>query len=110
MNITKDREHMTKPKAPQHTSKPKTKNAFLPPLQRKVFLYLANNDPKNINETVKAIKGHYKSSWNAFNGLEKKKLVKIVSSKTYRGQEDLAIGLAKTELLLHYAKEQKQIA
>lgn len=78
---------MTKPNAPQHTSKRLTKKTFLPPLQKRIFLYLANNDPKDINETVKAIKGHYKSAWNAFNKLEKKNLIKTVSSKSYQGQE-----------------------
>lgn len=78
---------MTKPKAPQHNSKPITKKTFLPPLQKKVFLYLASNDPKTINETVKALKSHYKSTWNAFNNLEKKNLIKPVSSKSYQGQE-----------------------
>ena len=48
---------------------------------------MANNEPKDINETVKAIKGDYESTWNTFNKLEAKKLVKIVSSKSYKGQE-----------------------
>jgi ribosomal protein L28 len=78
---------MTKPRAKQHTSKPLTKKAFLPTLQKKVFLHLANNEPKNINETAKALKAHYKSTWNAFNKLEEKKLIKQVSSKSYQGQE-----------------------
>jgi ribosomal protein L28 len=78
---------MSSSKPPQHNSKQITKEAFLPPLQKKVFLYLANNDPKTINETVKALKSHYKSTWNAFNSLEKKSLIKHVNSKSYQGQE-----------------------
>jgi ribosomal protein L28 len=78
---------MTNSKAKQHTSKPLTKKAFFPTLQRKVFLHLANNEPKNINETAKALKAHYKSIWNAFNKLEEKKLIKQVSSKSYQGQD-----------------------
>jgi hypothetical protein len=78
---------MSSSKPPQHNSKPITKEAFLPPLQKKVFLYLANNDPETINETVKALKSHYKSTWNAFNSLEKKSLIKPVNSKNYKGQE-----------------------
>jgi hypothetical protein len=78
---------MSSSKSPQHNSKPLTKEAFFPPLQKKVYLYLANNDPKTINETVKALKSHYKSTWNAFNSLEKKSLIKPVNSKNYKGQE-----------------------
>ena len=78
---------MTKPKAPQHTPKPLTKKTYLPPLQKKLFLHLANNEPKNINQTVKAIKGHYKSCWNAFKQLEKKKLINPVESTGSQGLE-----------------------
>jgi hypothetical protein len=78
---------MAKSKAPRHTSKPLTEKTFLPPLQKKIFLTLAKGDPKDISETVKAIKGHYKSVWNAFNQLEKKKLIKAVSSKKYQGKD-----------------------
>ena len=78
---------MTEPKALRHNSKPITKKNFLHPVQKKILLYLANNDPKDKNEVAEAIKGHYKSTWNAFNKLEEKNLIKIVSSKSYQGQE-----------------------
>jgi hypothetical protein len=78
---------MTNAKAPQHTAKRLTKKTYLPPLQRKLFLHIANNEPKNINQTVKAVKGHYKSCWSAFKQLEKKKLIKPVESKGSQGQE-----------------------
>jgi ribosomal protein L28 len=87
MKIISGKLHMTTANSQPHTSKSLTKSAFLPPVQKKVFLYLANNKPKNINETAKAIKGHYKSVWNAFNELEKKSLIKPVTSKDYHGQE-----------------------
>lgn len=77
---------MSDSKSPHHNSKTITKK-FLPPLQKKVLLYLANNEPKTINETVKALKSHYKSTWNAFNNLEKKTLINPVSTKTYQGQQ-----------------------
>jgi ribosomal protein L28 len=80
---------MSNSKSPHHNSKPITKKTFLPPLQKKVLLYLANNEPKTINETVKALKSHYKSTWNAFNNLENKTLVNPVSTKNYQGQEYL---------------------
>ena len=63
---------MTQPKEKQHTLKPIKKNQYLPPLQKRILLCLAKSHPQTINETVKAIKGHYKSSWTAFNSLEKK--------------------------------------
>jgi ribosomal protein L28 len=94
---------MSDSKSPHHNSKPITKKTFLPPLQKKVLLYLANNEPKTINETVKALKSHYKSTWNAFNNLEKKTLINPVSTKKYQGQEYPAIGQPQTELLLLYA-------
>src|SRR5208283_5843879 len=78
---------MAKPKASQHTSKTTTKKAFLPILQKKIFLHLANSDPEDINEVVTDLKSHYKSTWTAFKQLEKKNLVKAVSTKSYQGQE-----------------------
>ncbi len=78
---------MSDSKPLHHNSKPITKKTFLPPLRKKVLLYIANNEPKTINETVKALKSHYKSTWNAFNDLEKKNIIKPVSSKIYQGQE-----------------------
>jgi hypothetical protein len=78
---------MTKSEAPHHNSKPITKKTFLPPLQKKIFLYLANHEPSNINETADALKCHYRSCWGAFGNLEKKKLIKTVESKKYHGQE-----------------------
>jgi ribosomal protein L28 len=78
---------MSNSKSPKHISKPLTKKTYLPNLQKRIFLYIANNDPKTINETAKATKGDYKSSWNAFKKLEKKNLVKIIGSKNYQGQE-----------------------
>jgi len=78
---------MAKPKAPQHISKPLTKKAYLPPLQKKVFLHLANNNPKNINETAKDLKSHYKSTWTAFKQLENKNLIKPVNNKNFQVQK-----------------------
>jgi hypothetical protein len=70
----------------------KTKRDNLPPLQKRIILYLAKHEPQTINETVKGIrscqyKSSYKSSWTAFNSLEKKGLIKKTDVKTYRGRE-----------------------
>jgi hypothetical protein len=78
---------MTEHKAQHHNSKPITRKKFLPPLQKKIFLYLANYGPKNKNETTEALKSHWRSTWGAFEKLEKKKLIKPVGSKNYQGQE-----------------------
>jgi hypothetical protein len=61
-------------------------NSF-PPLQKRIILHLAQSRPQTINETVKGISGHYKSSWIAFNALKKKGLIKETTSKDYRGRQ-----------------------
>ena len=47
---------------------------ILPPLQKRIVIHLANTKPRTINETVKAMKGQYKSQWTAFNSLKEKYL------------------------------------
>jgi hypothetical protein len=80
---------MSNEKEKRHTSKNKkfTKKTYLPQVQKKILLHLANTEPKTINETAKAVKSHYKSTWNAFKKLEEKKLVNTVGSKSHQGQE-----------------------
>ena len=68
-------------------SKQRGKRDSFPPLQKRVILHLAQSGPQTINETMKGIKGHYKSSWIAFNVLKKKGLIKEVELKNYRGQD-----------------------
>lgn len=57
------------------------------PLQKGIILYLARTKPQTINETAKGISKDYKSSWIAFQKLEKKKLVKKVDKKFYLRNE-----------------------
>ena len=78
---------MAQPKEKQQTLKPIKKNQYLPPLQKRILLCLAKSHPQTINETVKAIKGHYKSSWTAFNSLKGKKIITKIDTKKYRGNE-----------------------
>jgi predicted transcriptional regulator len=59
----------------------------LPPLQNRIMLYLARNEPQAINETVEGCKGHCKSLWIALNALEQKGLIKKADLKTYRNRE-----------------------
>lgn len=65
----------------------KGKGNSFPPLQKRIIIHLAQNKPQTINETVKGISGHYKSSWIAFNVLKEKGLIKEVTSKDYRGRQ-----------------------
>jgi len=78
---------MSREKQAEHTLLPFTAQELLPPLQKRVLLYLAESDPQTINETVKALKGNYKSTWLAFNSLEKNRLIQKVTLKWYRGRE-----------------------
>ena len=78
---------MTEEKRREQIWKPLKKNQLLPSLQKRIILNLAKNKPQTINETAKAIKGHYKASWLAFKSLEKKGIIKKVTSKKYRGRE-----------------------
>jgi len=68
-------------------STPKRRKKNFPPLQRRIILHLAKNDPQTINETKKGLKGHYKSTWIAFNVLKQKGLIKKTNVKIYRNRE-----------------------
>lgn len=78
---------MSSPKTSGHNSNSKLDKSYVPPLQKKVLKYLAKSEPRTINETTKSLKGHYKSTWNAFHGLEQKKLIQVVGNKLYQGKE-----------------------
>jgi len=65
----------------------KIKGNILPPLQKRIILHLAKNGAQTINKTAKGLKGHYKSSWTAFNSLEQKGLIKKTDLKIYRNRK-----------------------
>jgi len=65
----------------------KNKGNNLPKLQKRIILHLAKNGAQTINETAKRLKGHYKSTWIAFNSLEKKGLIKKTDMKIYRNRK-----------------------
>jgi len=65
----------------------KIKGNILPPLQKRIILHLAKNGAQTINKTAKGLKGHYKSSWTAFNALEQKGLIKQTDLWIYRNRE-----------------------
>jgi len=68
-------------------SKQQSKGNSLPPLQKRIILHLAKSGAQTINEAKSGIKGHYKSTWTAFNTLETKKLIKKTDVKIYRNRE-----------------------
>ena len=74
---------MLKKKGKEHISK----QQFLTPLQKKILLFLTINDPHDINETVKAVEGNYRSIWAVFKELKKKDLIKEINLKEYRGRK-----------------------
>ncbi len=78
MNITELEEHM---------SIREGKGFGLPPLQKRIVLYLAKSGAQTINETKSGIKGHYKSSWIAFNALKAKGVIKETEKKNYNMRE-----------------------
>jgi hypothetical protein len=71
----------------EHISFGLNKKDILPPLQKRIVTHLAKTKPSTINETVKAMKGQYKSCWLAFNALEEKHVIKKIDIKSYHGQE-----------------------
>ena len=77
---------MSQPKEQEHTSKSVTESQFLPPLQKRILLCLAESHPRSRYDTVKAIKGHYKSVWTAFDSLEEKGIILKVNFDEYRGR------------------------
>lgn len=81
------REHMSKENDKEHVSFGFNKDDILPPLQKRIVIYLAETEPSTINETMKAMEGHYKSHWRAFDALEEKNVIKKIEMKAYHGQE-----------------------
>ena len=71
----------------EHTLNSISENQFLPPLQKIILLQLAENSPKSKYTTSKAIKGYYKSVWDAIDALEEKGIVLKVKEGEYRGRK-----------------------
>ncbi len=71
----------------------KGKSNNLPPLQKRIILYLAKNEPQTINEINFGINpperatSLYKSTWTASKALKGKGMIKEVTLKKHRGNE-----------------------
>lgn len=63
-----------------------TGNNF-PPLQKRIILYLAQNQPQTIHATKQGLSGHYKSVYVAFGVLQNKGLIRVVGTKTRRNRD-----------------------
>lgn len=84
------------------------RNSF-PPLQQRIILHLAENEPQTINETMKGIKSHnYKSTWIAVDVLKKKGLIEDVATKDYRGNTYPCFWLTERGIFLAISKRAKQ--
>ena len=70
----------------QHTLNPVSENQFLPPLQKRILLCLAENNPNSRFAIKKLINGHYKSVCDSVDALEEKGIILKVKETTYRGR------------------------
>jgi len=71
----------------QHMSKHEGKSNDLPPVQKRIILYLAKSDAQTIYGTNSGLNGHYKSSHTAFKALEAKGLIKKIDMKLYLNRQ-----------------------
>jgi Tfp pilus assembly ATPase PilU len=78
---------MSQPIEGEHTSKGVTENQYLPPLQKQILLYLAENLPKSKYAVKRGINGHYKSVYDAIDELTEKKILIEIKKEKYRNQE-----------------------
>jgi len=72
---------------PQDTSNSELKSEFLPPLQRRILLFLAKKKPMNKHATAKAMNEHTRSTWLSFKNLENNGLIKKIDRRMSLGRE-----------------------
>ena len=96
-------------------STPKGKSNILPPLQKRIILYLAKHESKTINAINSGInptarnKSHYyKSTWTAFKALKGKGMTKEVTLIKYRGNEYPCFWLTELGIFLALHEGAKQ--
>jgi Tfp pilus assembly ATPase PilU len=84
---------MSQPPKGEHTSKGVTENQYLPPLQKQILLYLAENHPQSKYSVSKGMKGYYKSVYDAIDDLTGKKILVEIKEEEYRNQKHSAYWL-----------------
>ena len=75
------------PMIPQGSSNSQLKSEFLPPLQKRILLFLAENPPMNKHATAKAMNEHTRSTWLSFKSLENNGLIKKIDQRMSLGRE-----------------------
>lgn len=78
---------MSQPPEGEHTSKGVTENQYLPPLQKQILLYLAENHPQSRYSVSKGMKGYYKSVYDAIDDLLRKKIIVEIKEEEYRNRK-----------------------
>jgi hypothetical protein len=66
-----------------------TEYQYLPPLQRQIVLYLAENSPQIKFRISKGIKGYYKSVCKAIKDLLGKKIIAETEKRTFAGDDSI---------------------
>jgi hypothetical protein len=72
---------------PDDLSNSEPKSEFLPPLQKRILLFLARNAPMNKHATAKAMNEHTRSTWLSFKSLEDTGLIKKIDQRMSLGRK-----------------------
>jgi hypothetical protein len=72
---------------PHDTSNSEPKSEFLPPLQKRILMFPAENPPMNKHATAKAMNEHTRSTWLSFKSLENNGLIKRIDQRMSLGRE-----------------------
>ncbi len=99
---------MAQPQGEEHISKAITESQFLPPLQKRILLCLAENPPKSKYSLNKIINGHYKSVWNAFDSMQEKGIITEIKLEEYRGRDHQLFWLTTAGVYIALAEEANQ--
>jgi hypothetical protein len=84
---------MSRPSEGEHTLKGVTENQYLPPLQKQILLYLAEDHPQSKYKVSKGMKGYYKSVYDSIDDLTGKKILVEIKEEDYRNQKHSAYWL-----------------
>ncbi len=95
---------MSQPIEGKHTSKGVTENQYLPPLQKQILLFLAENHPQSKYSVSKGMKGYYKSVYDAIDDLVEKKILVEIKEEEYRNQKHLAYWLTPAGVFIAHVQ------